>query len=179
MTLNKTAIAAIISLAALTGFSGVASAQNTMPAGQQAQSTNQGMDNGYHMNNARHQGMDNGYHKNMSRHQGGRMANLTPEQQATTQKAFDEFEAKTADLRKQMVSKNYEYKALLTAGTVDDKKVEAVSKEITALRDQIAEQRVQLDIQLAKAGIPMMGHRGMGNHMGMNGNGMSGGRGCR
>ena len=165
MTLNKTAIAAIISLAALTGFSGVASAQNTMPAGQQAQSTNQGV--------------DRGYHKNMGRHQGGRMANLTAEQQATSQKAFDEFEAKTADLRKQMVSKNYEYKALLTAGTIDDKKVEAVSKEITALRDQIAEQRVQLDIQLAKAGIPMMGHRGMGNHMGMNGNGMSGGRGCR
>ena len=82
MTLNKTAIAAIISLAALTGFSGVTSAQNTVPAGQQTQSTNQGMDNCYHMNNARHQG--------------GRMANLTPEQQATSQKAFDEFEAKTA-----------------------------------------------------------------------------------
>lgn len=163
MTLNKTAIAALISLAALTGFSGVASAENTTADSQQ---TTQGMKNG-------HGGMN---HKNMGAQRGGHMANMTPEQQAASQKAFDEFQTKTADLRKQMMSKNYEYKALLTAGTVDDKKIEAVSKEISALRDQIAEQRVQLDIQLAKAGIPMMGHRGMGmggDHMGM------GGKGCR
>lgn len=163
MTLNKTAIAAIISLAALTGFSGVASAEDTTANSQQA---TQGMNYG-------HGGMN---HKNMGNHRGGRMANMTAEQQAASQKAFDEFQTKTADLRKQMISKNYEYKALLTAGTVDDKKIEAVSKEISALRDQIAEQRVQLDIQLAKAGVPMTGHRGMGmggDHMGM------GGRGCR
>ncbi|CAI0830389.1 periplasmic heavy metal sensor [Serratia fonticola] len=150
MTLTKTTFAAIISVALLAGVSTTALAQN----GNRANMTNaQGT----------HQGM--GY-------QHGNRANLTPEQQAVSQKAFDEFQLKTADLRQQLMSKQYEYQALLTSKPLDEQKVLAVSKEITALRDNLYQQRVALDTDLAKAGVPMMGH-------GMGGAGMHGGRGCR
>ncbi|MBC3214987.1 periplasmic heavy metal sensor [Serratia fonticola] len=150
MTLTKTTFAAIISVALLAGVSTTALAQN----GNRANMTNaQGT----------HQGM--GY-------QHGNHANLTPEQQAVSQKAFDEFQLKTADLRQQLMSKQYEYQALLTSKPLDEQKVLAVSKEITALRDNLYQQRVALDTDLAKAGVPMMGH-------GMGGAGMHGGRGCR
>ncbi|MBP1000147.1 periplasmic heavy metal sensor [Serratia fonticola] len=150
MTLTKTTFAAIISVALLAGVSTTALAQN----GNRANMTNaQGT----------HQGM--GY-------QHGNRVNLTPEQQAVSQKAFDEFQLKTADLRQQLMSKQYEYQALLTSKPLDEQKVLAVSKEITALRDNLYQQRVALDTDLAKAGVPMMGH-------GMGGAGMHGGRGCR
>lgn len=144
MTLTKTTLAAIISVAMLAGVSTTALAQN-------------------------------GNHGNMTNAQGthqGMRANLTPEQQAVSQKAFDEFQLKTADLRQQLMSKQYEYQALLTGKPLDEQKVLAVSKEITALRDNLYQQQVALDTDLAKAGVPMMGH-------GMGGAGMHGGRGCR
>ncbi|MGF6192881.1 periplasmic heavy metal sensor [Serratia sp. 2723] len=149
MTLTKTTLAAIISVALLAGVSTTALAQN----GHHANMTNA---------QGNHQGM--GY-------QHGNRANLTPEQQAVSQKAFDEFQLKTADLRQQLMSKQYEYQTLLTGKPLDEQKVLAVSKEITALRDNLYQQRVALDTDLAKAGVPMMGH-------GMSGAGMNGGRGC-
>lgn len=150
MTLTKTTFAAIISVALLAGVSTTALAQN----GNRANMTNaQGA----------HQGM--GY-------QHGNRANLTPEQQAVSQKAFDEFQLKTADLRQQLMSKQYEYQALLTSKPLDEQKVLTVSKEVTALRDNLYQQRVALDTDLAKSGVPMMGH-------GMGAAGMHGGRGCR
>lgn len=148
MTLNKTTLAAVLSITLLAGLGNVAMAQQNM-TGQQ------------------------GMHRGMG-YQHGYMANLTPEQQATSQKAFDEFQLKTADLRQQLMSKNYEYKALLTSKPLDEQKVLAVSKEITALRDNMYQQRVALDTELAKAGVPAMGHG-----MGMGGAGMHSGRGCR
>lgn len=147
MKLNKVTLAAIFSLATLTGFSHLVMAQNGM--------------NGPNA------------HRGMGNHQ-GYIASLTPDQQATSQKAFDAFQLKTADLRQQMMSKQYEYQALLTSKPLDEQKVLAVSKEIAALRDNLYQQRVELDTQLAKAGVPAMGHR-----MGMGGSGMQGGRGCR
>lgn len=150
MTLTKTTLAAILSVAMLAGVSTTALAQN-----------------GYHGNMTNAQGTYQG-----KGYQHGNRANLTPEQQAVSQKAFDEFQLKTADLRQQLMSKQYEYKALLTGKPLDEQKVLAVSKEITALRDNLYQQRVALDTDLAKAGVPMMGH-------GMGGAGMHGGRGCR
>ncbi|QBH95367.1 periplasmic heavy metal sensor [Limnobaculum zhutongyuii] len=171
MTLNKTAIAAVLSLAALTGFGGVAMAQSeTAP---------QPVMNGQPMMG--HNGMKQGqgYHR-------GFMANLTPEQQATSQKIFNEFQTKSADLRQKMMSKNYEYKALLTSNPLDEQKVQAVSKEIDELRNALHQNRVAMDIEMAKAGMPMTGRHmgmGMGDHMGgkgmHSGQGMHGGRGCR
>lgn len=150
MTLTKTTLAAIISVAMLAGVSTTALAQN-----------------GYHGN----MGNAQGTHQGMG-YQHGNRANLTPEQQAVSQKAYDEFQLKTADLRQQLMSKQYEYRALMSGKPLDEQKVLAVSKEITALRDNLYQQRVALDTDLAKAGVPMMGH-------GMGGTGMGGGRGCR
>lgn len=152
MTLTKTTLAALLSVTLLAGLSNAAMARNP----------NQGQNMADTQGN--HRGM--GY-------QHGNRANLTPEQQAVSQKAYDEFQLKTADLRQQLMSKQYEYKALLTSKPLDEQKVLSVSKEITALRDNMYQQRVALDTDLAKAGIPMMGH-GMGG-MG----GMHAGRGCR
>lgn len=150
MTLTKTTRAAMLSVVMLAGVSTTALAQN-----------------GYHGNMTNAQGTHQG-----QGYQHGNRANLTPEQQAVSQKAFDEFQLKTTDLRQQLMSKQYEYKALLTGKPLDEQKVLAVSKEITALRDNLYQQRVALDTDLAKAGVPMMGH-------GMGGAGMYGGRGCR
>lgn len=153
MMRNKTPLVALLSITLLTGLGNVAMAQN-----------------GYHgQNRANPQGINQGLG-----HQPGYRANLTAEQQAISQKAFDAFQLKTADIRQQLLSKNYEYRALLTSKPLDEQKVLAVSKEITALRDNMYQQRVALDTELAKAGIPAMGHRG-----GMNGAGMHSGRGCR
>lgn len=106
-----------------------------------------------------------GMGNNMMNRGGGYAANLTAEQQAIYQKAFDNFQTATANLHQQLLSKQYEYNALLTRAPVDDQKVLAVSKEITALRDNIYQQRVTMETQLAKDGVPLMGH-----HRGMMGN---------
>ncbi|ABS47410.1 MULTISPECIES: zinc resistance sensor/chaperone ZraP [Yersinia pseudotuberculosis complex] len=157
MNLNKTAIVTLLSLATLIGFGGSAVAQNTM---------------GTHMNG---DGTDMSH--SQGKHSGkNSMANLTTEQQAIRQQVLNEFQASTADMRQQLTSKNYEYKALLTSKPVDEQKVLAVSKEIQTLRDSLYQRRVSMDTQLAKAGIAMTGNHGSrgGNHMGM-----AGGRGCR
>lgn len=163
MTMNKTAVTAIISLALLVGFGGSAIARSDMAA---------------HMNGGN---MGAGNAQTMHA-RGGQMSNLTTEQQAARQKAFDQFQTSTADLRQQMMSKRYEYKALLTSKPVDEQKVAAVGKEIGALQDRMNQSRVEMDIQLAKAGVPMMGgHGSMKNH-GSQGNGHSGmhsGKGCK
>lgn len=149
MKLNKTALATLLSLSLFAGLTSVAVAQN----------------GNFGQRMANPQGMM-GYHH-------GYMANLTPEQQATSQKAFDAFQLKTADLRQQLMSKHYEYNALLTSKPLDEQKLQAVSKEISVLRENMYQQRVALDSELAKAGVPAMGHRGR-----MGGANMYGGRGC-
>ncbi|GKX60944.1 hypothetical protein SOASR031_32590 [Leminorella grimontii] len=153
MTFKKTVIAAVLSLTALASVSAIA--QNGGPINAAPAASGQQMGYG-------------GYHR-------GYMANLTQEQQAKVQKAHDDFRTKTADLRQKLVSKNYEYRALLTSNPVDDQKVQAVSKEIMQLRDDIYQQRVALDTQLAKDGIPMMGNHMGGGHKGMRGGHMGGG----
>lgn len=153
MIVNKTAMAAIISFAALVGFGSSAIAQNGM---------------GYPM----HNGMNTPPNAQGMYHGGGYWNSLTPEQQAANQKAYTEFQTSTADLRQQLQSKNYEYRALLTSRPVDEQKIQAVSSEIQALRDGIYQSRIKMDTELAKAGVPMMGH-----HRGNGGGHM--GRGCR
>ena len=86
---------------------------------------------------------------------------LTTDQQATAQKLH---------LRQQLISKRYEYNALLTTDKPDSAKIEAVAQEMDALGQKLAQQRVKFDLALAQAGIPRgegMGCGGRG-HMGMN-----------
>lgn len=94
---------------------------------------------------------------------------LTTEQQATAQKIYDDYYAQTSALRQQLISKRYEYNALLTASSPDTAKINAVAKEMESLGQKLDEQRVKRDVAMAQAGIPRgagMGYGGCGGYGG-------------
>ncbi|EDH9623210.1 zinc resistance sensor/chaperone ZraP [Salmonella enterica subsp. enterica serovar Austin] len=94
---------------------------------------------------------------------------LTTEQQATAQKIYDDYYTQTSALRQQLISKRYEYNALLTASSLDTAKINAVAKEMESLGQKLDEQRVKRDVAMAQAGIPRgagMGYGGCGGYGG-------------
>ncbi|EAS8552996.1 zinc resistance sensor/chaperone ZraP [Salmonella enterica] len=94
---------------------------------------------------------------------------LTTEQQATAQKIYDDYYTQTSALRQQLISKRYEYNALLTASSPDTAKINAVAKEMESLGQKLDEQRVKRDVAMAQAGIPRgagMGYGGYGGYGG-------------
>lgn len=94
---------------------------------------------------------------------------LTTEQQATAQKIYDDYYTQTSALRQQLISKRYEYNALLTASSPDTAKINAVAKEMESLGQKLDEQRVKRDVAMAQAGIPRgagMGYSGCGGYGG-------------
>ncbi|EAA3447371.1 zinc resistance sensor/chaperone ZraP [Salmonella enterica subsp. enterica serovar Mississippi] len=97
---------------------------------------------------------------------------LTTEQQATAQKIYDDYYTQTSALRQQLISKRYEYNALLTASSPDTAKINAVAKEMESLGQKLDEQRVKRDVAMAQAGIPRgagMGYGGCGGYGGYGG----------
>ncbi|EPS1716919.1 zinc resistance sensor/chaperone ZraP [Salmonella enterica] len=99
---------------------------------------------------------------------------LTTEQQATAQKIYDDYYTQTSALRQQLISKRYEYNALLTASSPDTAKINAVAKEMESLGQKLDEQRVKRDVAMAQAGIPRgagMGYGGCGGYGGYGGYG--------
>lgn len=94
---------------------------------------------------------------------------LTTEQQATAQKIYDDYYTQISALRQQLISKRYEYNALLTASSPDTAKINAVAKEMESLGQKLDEQRVKRDVAMAQAGIPRgagMGYGGCGGYGG-------------
>ncbi|EDC1794970.1 zinc resistance sensor/chaperone ZraP [Salmonella enterica] len=94
---------------------------------------------------------------------------LTTEQQATAQKIYDDYYTQTSALRQQLISKRYEYNALLTASSPDTAKINAVAKEMESLGQKLDKQRVKRDVAMAQAGIPRgagMGYGGCGGYGG-------------
>ncbi|ENR3167003.1 zinc resistance sensor/chaperone ZraP [Salmonella enterica] len=94
---------------------------------------------------------------------------LTTEQQATAQKIYDDYYTQTSALRQQLISKRYEYNALLTASSPDTAKINAVAKEMESLGQKLDEQRVKRNVAMAQAGIPRgagMGYGGCGGYGG-------------
>ncbi|ECW0817109.1 zinc resistance sensor/chaperone ZraP [Salmonella enterica subsp. enterica] len=94
---------------------------------------------------------------------------LTTEQQATAQKIYDDYYTQTSALHQQLISKRYEYNALLTASSPDTAKINAVAKEMESLGQKLDEQRVKRDVAMAQAGIPRgagMGYGGCGGYGG-------------
>ncbi|EKS4627459.1 zinc resistance sensor/chaperone ZraP [Salmonella enterica] len=94
---------------------------------------------------------------------------LTTEQQATAQKIYDDYYTQTSALRQQLISKRYEYNALLTASSPDTAKINAVAKEMESLGQKLDAQRVKRDVAMAQAGIPRgagMGYGGCGGYGG-------------
>ena len=101
-------------------------------------------------------------------------APLTSVQQTAWQKIHNDFYAQSSALQQQLVTKRYEYNALLAANPPDSSKINAVAKEMENLRQSLDELRVKRDIAMAEAGIPRgagmgMGYGGCGGggHMGM------------
>ena len=98
---------------------------------------------------------------------------LSAEQQAAAQKIHNDFYNQTNALRQQLMSKRYEYNALLATNPPDTAKINAVAKEMESLRQSLDEQRVKRDVAMAQAGVPGgmgMGYGGCGGrdgHMGM------------
>ena len=89
-------------------------------------------------------------------------APLTSEQQTAWQKIHNDFYAQSSALQQQLVTKRYEYNALLAANPPDSSKINAVAKEMENLRQSL---RVKRDIAMAEAGIPRgtgMGYGGCG-----------------
>jgi len=107
---------------------------------------------------------------------GGHMMGLTPEKQAVAQKLQAEHAAATAQLKQQLFAKQSELNAQLYGGATDDKKVQALTKDISDLNAKLFEAQVNLKRQLTKEGIPAMGGMGMGmgGGCGMMGGGMGG-----
>lgn len=145
-------------LAALLGFSGLANAQMMGP----------GMMGGQGM------GMMGG--QGMGMMGGNMMMGMSPEKQAAAQKIYADFNAKTASMRQQLTAKQYELNAQLVSATPDDKKVQALTKEIADLNVKLFEAQVALQNQLTKEGIPVMSGMGMmgGMNCPMMGGGMMG-----
>ena len=69
-------------------------------------------------------------------------APLTSEQQTAWQKIHNDFYAQSSALQQQLVTKRYEYNALLAANPPDSSKINAVAKEMENLRQSLDELRV-------------------------------------
>ena len=147
-TIRMRTLPLALALVAVLGFSGLANAQMT----------------GHGMMGGQGMGM-----------MGGNMMGLTPEKQAAAQKIYSEHYAATAQLKQQLFAKQSELNAQLYGGATDDKKVQALTKEIGDLNAKLLEAQVNLKRQLAKEGIPAMGGMGMGMGMGGMGCGMMNG----
>lgn len=104
----------------------------------------------------------------------GNMVGLTLEKQAVVGKIYADFNADTAAARQQRISKLHELNAQLFSTTPDDKKVQALTKEVSELNVKLFEAEVALQSQLTKQGLPAMGGIGMMGGMScpMMGNGM-------
>ncbi len=101
------------------------------------------------------------------------MPTATPEQQAAMQKIFDEHYATVNPLRDQMIAKQTELTAQMNSQTPDAAKIEAISKELGAIRGKMAVEQVNLDSKLDKAGLSAFAGGRMGG-MGMMGGQMNG-----
>ncbi len=78
-------------------------------------------------------------------------APLTSEQQTAWQKIHNDFYAQSSALQQQLVTKRYEYNALLAAvNPPDSSKINAVAKEMENLRQSLDELRVKRDIAMAE-----------------------------
>ena len=102
---------------------------------------------------------------------------LTSEQQARVQKIYQDDGQKILPLRQQLMSKQYELNALMTSQNPDEKRTQALIKEISNLDEQVLLAEAAMQRRLSQAGCPMCGT--MGGGMGMMGGrgGMGMGRG--
>ena len=103
------------------------------------------------------------------------MMNLTPEQGGKLFDLKEKFHNDTASLRKDLMVKHLEMKALWKAENPDEKAIQAKQKEINVLKDQMSLKMVTFRLEAKK--IAPHAFLGMGMHHG-GGMGMGMGEGC-
>lgn len=101
------------------------------------------------------------------------MMNLTPEQGGKLFDLKEKFRTDTASLRKDLMVKHLEMKALWKAENPDEKAILAKQKELNALKDQMSVKMVTFRLEAKK--IAPNAFMGMGRH---HGGGMGMGGGC-
>ena len=101
------------------------------------------------------------------------MMNLTPEQGGKLFDLKEKFRTDTASLRKDLMVKHLEMKALWKAENPDEKAILAKQKELNALKDQMSVKMVTFRLEAKK--IAPNAFLGMGRH---HGGGMGMGGGC-
>lgn len=108
----------------------------------------------------------------------GQRTPLTQEQENTITKAMQEYAVSTDTTQQQLTVKTAELRAQMNSVKPDASRIEAISKEIGALRGSLLAAKVTMAAQLEKNGIPkeytsMMGMHG-GRGMMHGGRGMGG-----
>ncbi len=110
-------------------------------------------------------------------HGAGHMMNLTPEQAGKLFDLKEKFHTDTASLRKSLLLKRLEMKALWKAQTPDEKAILAKQKELNALREQLQEKMISFRLEAKKIDPNFGMGWGHGKGMGMGGCGMGPGMG--
>ena len=89
---------------------------------------------------------------------------LGPEKQAELEKLHKDFYSNTETNRQLLISKRHELDAQLYNPSPDDKKIQALTKEISELKGKLFEARVGLKQQMHKLGVYKRGgERGYGH----------------
>ena len=101
-------------------------------------------------------------------HDGAGMMSLSPEKREIVKKLFEDFYNNTKATRQELISKRHELDAQLYSAHPDEKKIQALTKEISDLRAKLYSARITLKGKLIQEGI-MLGHGGCGPGKGRGG----------
>jgi len=128
--MNKyTIIAVMLLLTGLLAFPMIAVSQNV---GTEKQSTTTGMDK------------ERGHWKNRA------TSNLTTEQREQIRKLHQKFREDNADTLKQLMTKHFDLKTVLSSDKPDLEKAKAIQKEISDLNAKLAQKRIDLYMDVRK-----------------------------
>lgn len=106
---------------------------------------------------------------------------LSPEEQAKAQQIYQDEGQKIFSLRQQLMAKQSELNAVLASPTPDERRIQALTKDVSVLNDQLVRAEVSMQRRLYQAGVPAWSQGmcpmcgSMGSGMGM-GRGMMGGQ---
>jgi len=95
---------------------------------------------------------------------GAGMMQLSPEKQEIVKKLHEDFYNSTKQTRQELISKRHELDAQLYSASSDEKKIQALTKEISDLRAKLYSARVTLKGKLIKEGMTL-GNSGYGPGM--------------
>jgi Spy/CpxP family protein refolding chaperone len=99
----------------------------------------------------------------------GKTSTLTTEQQEQIEKLQKKFREDNADTTKQLMTKRFDLKTILSSDKPDADKAKAVQKEISDLTAKLALKRIDLYFELLKINPDAKFRQGIGRGMGMMG----------